>query len=74
MLACKFGCDKLYERGMVVVGANGETTKTDKLIDPSARTYFAENLRIRLIADLGGKGPIPPILQRAQDILDVEDA
>ncbi|MHA7278887.1 hypothetical protein ACX80H_03950 [Arthrobacter sp. MDT2-2] len=39
MLACRFGCDELYERGMIVVSSQGKVAGTKRLTDDSARTY-----------------------------------
>lgn len=57
MLACKFGCDEVYERGMVVVGQQGKIAATRRLADPSARTYVEEHLKGRCIANWADKSP-----------------
>jgi hypothetical protein len=51
MLACRFGCDELFERGMIVASANGRITKTRKLSDPEASRYFTDHLHGRSVAD-----------------------
>lgn len=51
MLACKFGCDELYERGMVVVGNDGTIHAGKKLTDPSARSYFNQYLKDNKVMD-----------------------
>lgn len=44
MLACKFGCDELFERGMVVVTSHGVVNTTKRLTDEAARTYVKQHL------------------------------
>ncbi|WP_181035099.1 hypothetical protein [Arthrobacter sp. B0490] len=50
MLACRFGCDELFERGMIVVAPDGRIKKTRRLSDEEARRYFTDYLRGRMIA------------------------
>lgn len=57
MLACKFGCDELYERGMVVVGAEGKIAAMKRLTDPSARSFVEKHLKGRSIANWGDRTP-----------------
>lgn len=57
MLACKFGCDELYERGMVVVGQHGKIAAVKRLTDPSARAYVEGHLKGRSIANWGDRAP-----------------
>lgn len=57
MLACKFGCDELFERGMVVVGQHGKITTMKRLTDPSARTYVEEYLKGRFIGGWAERAP-----------------
>ncbi|MEX5271554.1 hypothetical protein [Kocuria sabuli] len=51
MLACKFGCDELFERGMIVVAPDGHITKTKKLSDLEAGQYFTEHLSGRSVSN-----------------------
>jgi predicted restriction endonuclease len=44
MLACKFGCDELFERGMIGVTPEGKVTDTKRLTDETARTYMMQHL------------------------------
>lgn len=39
MLACRFGCDELYERGMIAVSQQGKVVTTKRLKDESACEY-----------------------------------
>lgn len=54
MLACKFGCDELFERGMVVVSAQGKISPTRRLVDSTARLYVDEHLKGRSVASWDG--------------------
>lgn len=54
MLACKFGCDELFERGMIIVSAQGKISHTHRLIDSTARLYVNEHLKGRSIASWDG--------------------
>lgn len=50
MLACRFGCDELYERGMVVVTTQGRVVATKRLTDTTARTYANQYIAGRTVA------------------------
>lgn len=51
MLACKFGCDELFERGMIVVTSQGRVNSTKRLTDGSARKYADEYMTGRAVRD-----------------------
>jgi hypothetical protein len=40
MLACRFGCDYLFEQGHIGVDAQGKLRVSPKLQDSSAKTYL----------------------------------
>ena len=47
MLACKFGCDELYERGFLTVGASGTVQVSDALVTDTAANQYATTLEGR---------------------------
>lgn len=51
MLACRFGCDELFERGMITVDEVGKITQTRRLLDAEAKNYFRERLAGRTIKE-----------------------
>lgn len=49
MLCCLFGCDALYERGLVAVAADGTVLHSDRLVDDSAvGTYVRDVMASRI--------------------------
>lgn len=54
MLACKFGCDELYERGMITVNPQGKVIQTKRLTDESAGKYAEQYLVGRSVAGWSG--------------------
>lgn len=51
MLACRFGCDELFERGMVVVEKGGRIKSTRHLPEGFPRAYFESRLKGRSVRD-----------------------
>lgn len=49
MAACKFGCDELYERGLIWVDATGRVKRASNLSDGVALQYWQEHLRGRSV-------------------------
>ncbi|WP_146245736.1 hypothetical protein [Curtobacterium sp. MCLR17_055] len=49
MAACKFGCDELYERGLIWVDDRGRLKKSKDLSDAEALSYWRAKLRGQVV-------------------------
>ena len=55
MLACKFGCDELFEQGMVIVNSQGTIKVTGRLTSGAESKYAINNLDNRIFRDWSSK-------------------
>lgn len=55
MLACKFGCDELFEQGMIIVNSQGTIEVTGRLTSGVERQYAIDNLRNHAFRDWASK-------------------
>lgn len=44
MAACRFGCDELFERGLICVGTTGSILRSAAMTDATATAYWREHL------------------------------
>lgn len=49
MAACRFGCDELFERGLITVGTTGSILRSNAMTDSTAKAYWNEHLRGRQV-------------------------